>query len=350
MRKENAVEQITYKQAGVNLDAAQDIKERIKSIVAPTHGPQVLGGVGGFGALYRLGGYKDPVLVSSTDGVGTKLKLAIMMDRYDTIGEDLVNACVNDIIVCGAQPLFFLDYLAVAALDNDVVAALIAGMARACEQADCALIGGETAQMPGLYADGDFDMAGFVVGAVERDRILDGSDIRPGDAIIGIPSNGLHTNGYSLVRHALGLDDDPSALNEVVPELAQATTQSVTLGDALLMPHPSYVDAVRPILPMLKGMAHITGGGLVENIPRILPDGTSAHLDSSTWRVPPIFTLLQERALIASEEMYRVFNMGIGMTLICDASDADAILSAIPNAEVVGNVLQTTNDERVSIS
>ena len=344
------MEQITYKQAGVNLDAAQDIKERIKAIVAPTHGAQVLGGVGGFGALYRLGGYKDPVLVSSTDGVGTKLKLAIMMDRYDTIGEDLVNACVNDIIVCGAQPLFFLDYLAVAALDNEVVAALIAGMARACEQADCALIGGETAQMPGLYADGDFDMAGFVVGAVEREKILDGSDIRPGDAIIGIPSNGLHTNGYSLVRHALGLDDDPSALNEIVPELAQATTQSVTLGDALLTPHPSYVDAVRPILPLLKGMAHITGGGLVENIPRILPDGTSAHLDSSTWRVPPIFTLLQERALIASEEMYRVFNMGIGMTLVCDPAQADPILSAIPTAEVVGSVQPATNDERVSIS
>ncbi len=344
------MDQITYKQAGVNLDAAQDIKERIKSIVAPTHGAQVLGGVGGFGALYRLGGYKDPVLVSSTDGVGTKLKLAIMMDRYDTIGEDLVNACVNDIIVCGAQPLFFLDYLAVAALDNDVVAALIAGMARACEQAGCALIGGETAQMPGLYADGDFDMAGFVVGAVERERILDGSDIRPGDTIIGIPSNGLHTNGYSLVRHALGLDDDPSALNEVVPELAHGTIHGTTLGDALLMPHPSYVDAILPVLPLIKGMAHITGGGLVENIPRILPEGTSAHFDSSTWRVPPIFTLLQERAAISREEMYRVFNMGIGMTLICDQTEAEDILNAIPAAEVVGEVSSATNAERVSIS
>ena len=179
-------------------------KTESSPLVAPTHGAQVLGGVGGFGALYRLSGYADPVLVSSTDGVGTKLKLAIMMDRYDTVGEDLVNACINDIIVCGAQPLFFLDYLAVAALESDVVEALIAGMARACEQAECALIGGETAQMPGLYADGDFDMAGFVVGAVERDNILDGSAIRPGDTIIGIPSNGLHTNGYSLVRHALG--------------------------------------------------------------------------------------------------------------------------------------------------
>ena len=342
------MEQLTYKDAGVNLDAAQDIKERIKSLVAPTHGPQVLGGVGGFGALYRLSGYADPVLVSSTDGVGTKLKLAIMMDRYDTIGEDLVNACVNDIIVCGAQPLFFLDYLAVAALEPDIVEALIAGMARACEQAECALIGGETAQMPGLYADGDFDMAGFVVGAVERDNILDGSAIRPGDTIIGIPSNGLHTNGYSLVRHALGLDDDPSLLNEVVPELGE----DVTLGDALLLPHPSYVDAVRPVLPMLKGMAHITGGGIVENIPRILPEGTAARFDSSVWRVPPIFTLngrhLTRRDAIRLVR-YRVFNMGIGMTLICDPTQADAVLNAIPSAEVVGEITLDTNDERVSI-
>ena len=339
------MEQLTYKDAGVNLDAAQDIKDRIKSLVAPTHGAQVLGGVGGFGALYRLSGYADPVLVSSTDGVGTKLKLAIMMDRYDTVGEDLVNACINDIIVCGAQPLFFLDYLAVAALESDVVEALIAGMARACEQAGCALIGGETAQMPGLYADGDFDMAGFVVGAVERDNILDGSAIRPGDTIIGIPSNGLHTNGYSLVRHALGLDDDPSLLNEVVPELGE----DVTLGDALLLPHPSYVDAVRPVLPMLKGMAHITGGGIVENIPRILPEGTAARFDSSVWRVPPIFTLLQERAAISREEMYRVFNMGIGMALVCDPSHADAVLVAVPYAKVVGEVRPYANGDRVSI-
>ena len=345
MRKENAVKQTTYKQAGVNLDAAQDIKERIKSIVAPTHGAQVLGGVGGFGALYRLGGYDDPVLVSSADGVGTKLKLAIMMERYDTIGEDLVNACVNDIIVCGAQPLFFLDYLAVAALDNDVVAALIAGMARACEQAGCALIGGETAQMPGLYADGDFDMAGFVVGAVECDAILDGSDIRPGDAIVGISSSGLHTNGYSLVRHALGLDDDPSALNEIVPELGEG----VTLGDALLLPHPSYVDAIRPVLPLLKGMAHITGGGLVENIPRILPDGISARFDSSVWRIPPIFTLLQERAAISHAEMYRVFNMGIGMALVCDAARVDDVRACVPGAVVVGEVTEDEGGRRVTI-
>lgn len=340
------MEPLTYRDAGVNLDAAQDIKERIKSIVAPTHGAQVLGGVGGFGALYQLSGYNDPVLVSSTDGVGTKLKLAIMTGRYDTIGEDLVNACINDIIVCGADPLFFLDYLAVGVLENEVVEALIAGMARACGQADCALIGGETAQMPGLYADGDFDMVGFVVGAVERDAILDGSAIQPGDAIIGIPSNGLHTNGYSLARHALGLDDDPAPLNEVVPELGD----NVTLGDALLMPHPSYVEAVRPVLPMLKGMAHITGGGIVENVPRILPEETAARFDSSAWLVPPIFTLLQERAAISRDEMYRVFNMGIGMALVCDAAQVAAVLEAVSDAEVVGEVSEDEGGERIIIA
>ena len=287
-----------------------------------------------------------PVLVSSTDGVGTKLKLAIIMDRYNTIGEDLVNACVNDIIVCGAQPLFFLDYLAVAALDTDVVAALVAGMARACENAGCALIGGETAQMPGLYADGDFDMAGFVVGAVERKAILDGSDIRPGDIIIGLPSNGLHTNGYSLARHALGLDGDSSLLQEVVPELGKG----VTLGDALLLPHPSYVDAARAAMPHIKGMAHITGGGLIENMPRILPDGIGARFDSSAWRIPPIFTLLQERAVISREEMYRVFNMGIGMALVCDAPKVDAVLAALPEAAVVGEAVESNDEARVSIN
>ncbi len=339
------MEQITYKAAGVNLDAAQDIKQRIRDIVAPTHGAQVLGGIGGFGALYQLSEYTDPVLVSSTDGVGTKLKLAIMMNRYDTIGEDLVNACVNDIIVCGAQPLFFLDYLAVGVLDSEVVAALIAGMARACQQAGCALIGGETAQMPGLYADGDFDMAGFVVGAVERSAILDGSEIRPGDAIIGIPSNGLHTNGYSLVRHAFELDSNPESLQELVPELGEG----VTLGDALLLPHPSYVDAVRSLLPLLKGMAHITGGGIVENIPRILPEGAAARFDTSAWRIPPIFTLLQERAAISREEMYRVFNMGIGMALVCDPAHAADILDAIPEGEVVGEVAADRGDGQVVI-
>ncbi|MCH7654123.1 MAG: phosphoribosylformylglycinamidine cyclo-ligase [Chloroflexi bacterium] len=333
----------TYGSAGVNLDAAQDVKRLIGAIVSPTHGPQVLGGIGGFGAMYRLAGYEDPVLVSSTDGVGTKLKIAIWMDRYDTIGEDLVNACVNDIVVSGAKPLFFLDYLAVGVLDARVVESLISGMARACKQADCALIGGETAQMPGVYADKDFDMAGFVVGAVESRNILDGSKIAKGDILIGIPSNGLHTNGYSLVRHVLGLDSDQAPLEEYVPELAQ------TLGEALLTPHMPYYRTVRDALPMLKGMAHITGGGLVENVPRVLPDGTGARFDTSTWEVPPIFTVLQERSNISREEMYRVFNMGLGMVLVCDRADADRVLASVPESRVVGEVTETTGDQRVAL-
>jgi phosphoribosylformylglycinamidine cyclo-ligase len=331
----------TYKAAGVNLDAAQDVKERIGAIVRPTHGPQVLGGVGGFGAMYQLGSYRDPVLVSSTDGVGTKLKLAIMMDRYDTIGEDLVNACVNDVVVCGAKPLFFLDYLAVGELEPSVVEALIQGMARACSEVDCALIGGETAQMPGLYDQGEFDMAGFVVGAVERDQILDGSGISNGDVLIGLPSNGLHTNGYSLVRHVLALDGDQSPLSEQLPELGK------TLGEALLTPHPSYVDAVADVLPQIKGMAHITGGGLIENVPRVLPDGVAVRLDTSTWPVPPIFTLLQERSSVSRDEMYRVFNMGLGMVLICESSVADDVVRQVPDARVVGEVFSSNDDTRV---
>lgn len=331
----------TYRDAGVNLEAAYSVKRRIKDIVTLTHGPEVLSGVGGFGALYRLSGYREPVLVSGTDGVGTKLKLAIMMDRYDTIGEDLVNACVNDIIVCGAKPLFFLDYIAVGKLESGIVESLIDGMARACKAANCALIGGETAQMPGLYAEGDFDIAGFVVGVVEKSAILDGSTIRQGDALIGIPSNGLHTNGYSLVRHVLGLDEDTSPLFEYLPELGQ------TLGEALLTPHLPYYQAVQPALPLIKGMAHITGGGLIENVPRVMPEGLAAHFDTSAWPVPPVFTVLQERSSISREEMYHVFNMGLGMVLFCEQSRASEVLAQVPDARLVGEVASLTDERRV---
>lgn len=341
----------TYGEAGVDLRAAQSIKARIGRIAAATHGPNVLGGIGGFGALYKLSGYREPVLVSGTDGVGTKLKLAALMGRYDTLGADLVNACVNDIIVCGADPLFFLDYLAVGKLDNDAIAALVGGMARACEQAGCALIGGETAQMPGLYADGDFDMAGFAVGAVERDAILDGGRIRAGDAIIGIPSNGLHTNGYSLARLALGLDDDPAPLWEHAPELGAG----VTIGDALLAPHTPYAAALCAVLPLIKGAAHITGGGLAENMPRILPPGLGARFDEGSWRIPPIFTLLQERGGISREEMYRVFNMGIGMAFVCDGAVAGEVrervagVEGMAGASVVGVVAEYGEGEQVAV-
>ena len=324
----------TYAAAGVDLGAAQDVKGRIAAIAAATHGPRVLGGVGGFGALYELADYDEPVLVSSTDGVGTKLKLAIAMQRYDTIGEDLVNACVNDVIVTGAKPLFFLDYLALGELRPNVVESLVAGMARACERNGCALIGGETAQMPGLYAEGEFDMAGFVVGVVEKRKMLDTSDVREGDTLMGLPSNGLHTNGYSLVRHALGLDDDPSPLREHHAELGG------TLGDALLAPHLPYYHAVRRALPHVKAMAHITGGGLDENLPRALPDGLAASIDRTAWTPPPIFRVLREMGGIGEDEMWRVFNMGVGMALVCEPSRADEVAALAPGAAPIGRVVR----------
>ena len=290
--------------------------------------------MGGFGALYDLAGYDEPVLVASTDGVGTKLKLAIAMGRYDTIGEDLVNACVNDVIVTGARPLFFLDYLALDELRPNVVEALVAGMARACERNGCALIGGETAQMPGMYAKGEFDMAGFVVGVVEKRDMLDPSGVREGDVLMGLPSSGLHTNGYSLVRHALGLDADPSPLWEHHPELGG------TLGDALLTPHLPYYHAVLDALPHLKAMAHITGGGLDENLPRALPHGLSARVDRSAWTPPPIFTTLRELCGIDESEMFRVFNMGVGMVLVCEPSRAVEVAALAPGAREIGRVMR----------
>ncbi len=333
----------TYASAGVDLDAAQSIKERIKRIAAPTYGPQVLSGVGGFGALYELSGYQEPVLVSSTDGVGTKLKLAITMGRLDSIGEDLVNLCVNDIAVTGAKPLFFLDYVATGRLDPARVEELVAGMARACRQVDCALIGGETAQMPGLYEDEDFDLAGFVVGVVEKGSIPDTSKISEGDQLLGVPSAGLHTNGYSLVRHALGLDDDPSPLREFVPELGQV------LGDALLTAHRPYYPMTRRLLPLVKGMAHITGGGLIENVPRVLPEGLAGKFDREAWEVPTIFTFLQEQCNVNIDEMYRVFNMGLGMVLVSDKSSAQEIFELAPECRAVGEVVRARGERRVVV-
>jgi len=331
----------TYKAAGVDRDAAEEVRRRIKSIVAPTHGRQVLGGIGGFGAMYELAGYKEPVLVSSTDGVGTKVKLAIALGRYESLGEDLVNACVNDVIVCGARPLFFLDYIAVGKLHVDVVETLVRGMTRACETAGCALIGGETAEMPGMYAENGLDLAGFAVGVVEKSAILDASTVTEGDLLLGIPSSGLHTNGYSLVRDILGLDDDSAPLMEFHPELGRS------LGDALLEPHSPYYPQVSSVLGLVKTMAHITGGGLIENVPRALPDGLGARLDTASWELPPVFTILQERSNVARDEMYRVFNMGLGLVLVCDKARASEIASRVPEARVVGEVVAATGDRRV---
>lgn len=333
----------TYRAAGVDRDAAEEIKRRIAHITARTHGPHVLGGVGGFGALYELSGYREPVLVSSTDGVGTKLKVAAALGQYDTLGEDLVNACVNDIIVCGARPIFFLDYIAMGQLEPDIAEALVTGMAAACESAGCALIGGETAEMPGLYADGDFDLAGFVVGVAEKSEMLDGSAIRVGDILVGVPSNGLHTNGFSLVRRIFNLDEDSSPLSEHYAELGR------TLGEALLVPHRAYYPMVAPAFGLVKAMAHITGGGLIDNMPRVLPAGLGARLDESTWRVPPIFTVLQESSDVARDEMYRVFNMGLGLVMVCEPSRVEEVLSSVEEARVVGTVTAQERDRRVII-
>ena len=333
----------TYKDAGVDFDAAEAAKQRIKALAATTHGPEVLGGVGGFGGLFELSGYREPVLVAGTDNVGTKLKIALAVGRFENLGRDVVNACVNDVIACGAKPLFFLDYIATGKMDADLAEEIVRGITAACTENGCALIGGETSELPGLFAQGEFDLSGFAVGVVERDEILDGSNISEGDVLIGIPSNGLHTNGFSLVRHALGLDDDASPLFERHEELGGS------IGEALLQPHTAYYPVVQPVLGLAKGMAHITGGGLRDNVPRMLPDGLGAHLDPSTWTVPPIFTLLQELSNIDSVEMYHVFNMGLGMVVACDPENAEEVCSLSPEARVVGEVVRATGERRVNL-
>jgi phosphoribosylformylglycinamidine cyclo-ligase len=289
----------------------------------------VLSEIGSFGGLFKLDRDRcqEPVLVSSADGVGTKLKVAFMTGRHDTVGADLVNHCVNDILVQGAEPLFFLDYLATGRLSPAVAEQVVTGVARACRENGCALIGGETAEMPGFYADGEYDIAGFIVGIVDRPRLIDGRAIAPGDALIGLPSSGLHTNGYSLARRVF-FDTARWTPDTRVAEL------DTTLGDALLATHRSYLPVVRPLLSRgaLKGLAHITGGGITENLPRILPDGCAAEIDRGAWSVPPLFRLLQQQGGIATGEMFRAFNMGIGMIAACAARDADRLLADLAAA------------------
>jgi phosphoribosylformylglycinamidine cyclo-ligase len=307
-----------YKAAGVDIDAGNDTVRRIKSLAQSTFTPGVLSDIGSFGGLFRLDRdrYREPVLVSSADGVGTKLKVAFMTGRHDTVGADLVNHCVNDILVQGAEPLFFLDYLATGKLLPEVAEQVVSGVARGCRENGCALIGGETAEMPGFYADGEYDIAGFIVGIVERGRVIDGCAIVPGDALIAIPSAGLHTNGYSLARRVLfelaGFKHD-----------TYVDALGTTVGEALLAPHRSYLAAMRPLLDrgVVKGLAHITGGGITENLPRVLPAACGAEIDRRTWSPPPLFDLLQQRGSIADDEMLRAFNMGVGMVIAC-ADDA----------------------------
>jgi len=293
--------------------------ERIKPAVARTLRPEVLGGLGGFGGLFKLdlAKYPDPVLVSGTDGVGTKLRLAFQMNRHDSIGQDAVAMCVNDILVQGAEPLFFLDYLAVGKVEPSRVAEVVGGVARGCEMAGCSLIGGETAEMPGFYAEDEYDIAGFSVGVVNRNQLIDGSKIQAGDVLLGLPSTGLHSNGYSLARKIV----EKMPLDEVVPELGEA------LGEALLRPTKIYVKSILPLLEggEILGMAHITGGGLTENIPRILPAGLGVRIDLNAWERPAIFTLLQRLGDVAWTEMYRTFNMGIGFVLVVSQENEGSV-------------------------
>jgi len=318
-----------YRQSGVDIDAGNETVRRIKSLARATFTPGVLSDIGSFGGLFQLGRdrYRDPVLVSSADGVGTKLKVAFMTGRHDTIGADLVNHCVNDILVQGAGPLFFLDYLATGKLSPSVAEQVIAGVARGCRENGCALIGGETAEMPGFYADGEYDIAGFIVGIVERDSIVDGRSIEPGDTLIGLPSAGLHTNGYSLARRVL-FDVCGFTAETILPGLG------VTVADALLAPHRSYLHVVRPLLErrLVKGMAHITGGGLTENVPRVLPEGLVPRVDRGSWPVPPLFQLLQQRGRIASDEMYRAFNMGVGFVIVASPNHAADVVRLLAEA------------------
>ena len=332
---------LTYAGVGIDLAKRRATVERYRDVTKGATRPEVLSGVGPFGGLFALGSkYRDPVLVSSTDGVGTKVKIAALAGRYESLGHDLVNQSINDALTCGAEPLFFLDYIANADLTPDQKVALVKGVAEACEAAGCALLGGETSDMPDVYRPGDFDMAGFVVGVVERDEIIDGAGIVAGDLLFGLPSNGLHTNGYSLARAALGIGmgaadsaDDRARLERIEPELGE------TLADALLKPHMSYVKAMKPALRFVKGMSHNTGGGFEENLPRMLPDGLGARLQKDAWPVPPIFPFIQRAGGIEEAEMYRVFNMGLGFVFAVAPNAAGRVQSLVPGALRVGEVV-----------
>ena len=336
----------TYKEAGVDIEAGNSFVQKIKPLVKSTFRPEVMTEIGGFGGLFSLNAskYKNPVLVSGTDGVGTKLKLAFLADQHDTVGIDLVAMCVNDIVVQGAEPLFFLDYLATGKLDPDKAAQIVAGIAEGCRQAGCALIGGETAEMPGFYADGEYDIAGFTVGVVEKEQIIDGSSITVGNKLIGIGSSGLHSNGYSLARRII-FDHMGLSINSPLPD------SSKTVAEELLTPTRIYVRAVMNLLKdfRINGIAHITGGGLLENVPRVLPKGCAASFKLDSWTMPSIFTTMQEAGNVEQNEMYRTFNMGIGMVLAVAATDVDDILSRLnglgEQAWLIGEVKNMTKSQ-----
>jgi phosphoribosylformylglycinamidine cyclo-ligase len=330
-----------YAGAGVDIDAGNRAVELMKEAVKSTYGPEVLAGIGSFGGLFdasSLAAMKSPVLVASTDGVGTKVKLAAMANRYRSIGHDIVNHCIDDILVQGARPLMFLDYYATSKLIPEVVAEVVGGIAEACREAECALIGGETAEMPGVYMEGEFDLAGTIVGVVEREAILPRADIRAGDVVIGIRSSGPHTNGYSLIRRIF----ENVPLETVFPELG------IPLADALLAPHRSYLPVLYSSLTHIKGLAHLTGGGFIENIPRILPEGVSARIEAENWPIPALFHLIQQKGEIPTDEMFRVFNMGIGMIAVVEKDEVARVQRNIPEESfIIGEII--AGDRKVKL-
>ena len=330
-----------YKSAGVDIDTGNDTVQRIRALARSTFTSGVLSEIGSFGGLFQLetSRFREPVLVSSADGVGTKLKIAFLMGRHDTVGVDLVNHCVNDILMQGAEPLFFLDYLATGQLLPEVAESVVGGIASTCRDNGCALLGGETAEMPGFYGEGEYDLAGFIVGVVDREKLIDGRAIAAGDVLIGVPSSGLHTNGFSLARRIV-FDQLGLRVDTHVTELGR------TLGEALLEPHRSYLSLVRPLLDggRIKGLAHITGGGITDNLPRVLPHGTAAVVDAAAWEVPPLFRWLQRNGRVPVDDMMRTFNMGIGLVIVTARDRGEQLLEELAarggrDARVVGEIV-----------
>ncbi len=330
-----------YRDSGVDLDRMDNLKERFKGFAASTHGPEVLDSAGSFAGLYQLSGYREPVLVASTDGVGTKIKIAAQLGHFESVGQDLVTLNVNDILTRGAKPLFFLDYIAFSRLDTQQLDNLVRGIAWGCREVGCALIGGETAQMPQVYSGDEMDLAGFVVGAVERDQLLESRNIKAGNVLVGVPSSGLHTNGFSLVRRVFNTDDDPTVLYRRFDELNHQ------LGEELLVSHRSYYPLMAPVLGLVNGLAHITGGGLPGKLPAILPDGLAAEIDRGSWPVLPIFKVIQKEGGISDQEMYRVFNMGLGMVAVCPEANVTKVLELLPGAMVIGKTIPRGDGEQV---
>jgi phosphoribosylformylglycinamidine cyclo-ligase len=330
-----------YKGAGVDIDAGNETVRRIRALARSTFTAGVLSEIGTFGGLFQLepGRFREPVLVASADGVGTKLKVAFLAGRHDTVGVDLVNHCVNDILTQGAEPLFFLDYLATGRLSPEVAEAIVGGIAAACRDNGCALLGGETAEMPGFYGDGEYDLAGFVVGVADKEKLINGRTIAVGDVLVGVPSSGLHTNGYSLARR-IAFDQLGLTVDRHIPELGR------TLGEAFLEPHRAYLPLVRPLLDggRIKGLAHITGGGITDNLPRVLPHGTAAVVDVSSWEVPPIFTWLRQNGRVPADDMMRTFNMGLGLIIVTARDKAEQLIDELAarggrDSRVIGEIV-----------